>query len=177
MSRGFEQDIYLRLVRHIEDSLQSYPVDGTRDEKWEFYSALDESYRQEWIRDALLDWLWHPNLVLSGGFGGYLAEKIKSDNLPFDYLLFNGQLREGRKPELWDSHSYTRNFYEEGYTPTWWFIDDSYYSGRTKLVLSKELKEYSEYKLTNTVVIYNGCPRWSPDVNAVYSWYMMHGLD
>ena len=176
---GFEKDVYLRLIKHIEDRLKEYPANGTREEKYKFYSDLDDSYQQEWIVNALLDYLWHHKLILTGAFGELLAKMIKEKDLKFDYILFNGHLRDGAKPEVMEVRSIGRNVWDEGYLLGWWLIDDSYYSGRTKMIIEKEMRDRYEdsYHVTNTVVIYNGCSRWTPHVNSMYSWYMVHGLE
>ena len=176
--RGLDRDVYLRLLKHIEDRMKNYPVDGTRDEKWAFYSDLDDSYRQPWIVDSILDWLWHPNLILTGQFGWYVIERIEKRGEKRDYILFNGKLREGKKPRILMERHCSRNPYEEDYYPTYWLLDDSNYSGRTRFVIDSFLREnYDNTKLTNTIVIYNGASRFHPHINALYSWYMIHGLE
>lgn len=175
--RGIDQENYTRLLKQIEGKFHSYPSDGTRDEKWEFYSDLDDSYRQPWLVDGILDWLWHPNLILTGQFGEYVVERIEELGIKKDYLLFNGRLREGVKPTILKENHEVRDFWKDGFVPTWLLLDDSHYSGRTRLILETYMQKHRDYPITNTVVVYNGCPRWHPQVNALYSWYMVHGLD
>ena len=175
--QGLDRVVYLKFLRLVEEQMLDYPVDGTRLEKYEFYSALDDSYRQPWLVDALLNWLWHPNLILTGQFGHYVVERIEALELKKDYLLFNGKLREGDPPVVLKFNNESRNFFEDGYTPTWFLLDDSYYSGRTRFILDSYMRKNYEYWMTGTIVLYNGASRWHPQVNAMYSWYMVHGLD
>jgi len=169
---GLDRDVYLRIVHHIEEALRSkYPYDGTPDERRAFFSDLDDSYRTPDIVDPILEWLWYPNLVLTGQFGHYVVERLKALRIKKNYLLYTGEIRSGKAPILLEEQF---AFRPEVFTFT--LLDDSFYSGRTRLALMKELWD-KQFDLQTSVVIYNGCRRWNPQVNAIYHWYMVHGLE
>ena len=174
-----DRNTYLRIVAHIERMLiEEYPAGGSQSEKWDFFSRLDESYRQPWIVDGILEWLlFYPNLVLTGGFGQYVVERlqVREDLAPhFNYILLNGRLRSGEAPMILDIKQ--DNWCEPKLEP-WVLFDDSHYSGRTRFIISSFLREKMYIDLRSSVVIYDGCSSWNPHVAALYRWYAVHGLD
>jgi len=170
---GVDRDTFLRIVNHIEKRLaEHYPEHGTREERIQFFSDLDDSYRQPWIVDPILEWMWHPCIVLTGQFGQYVLERLEELEISKNYILINGRLREGIPPRVID-HCIS----PWGNKADWVLLDDSYYSGRTRLIIQSYLGKIGFQEPLNSVVIYNGSQRWHPHVHAVYNWYMVHGLE
>jgi len=169
-----ESEIYLNILNHIENKMKSYPENGDRDTKWKFFSDLDDSYRIPEIVDPILEGIWLPNLILTGQFGKYVVKRLDSLDLKKDYILFNGKIREGETPVELDRKHYGRDI-DKAFVQTWLLFDDSNYSGRTRFVLENYMIKNHSNPITSTVVIYNGSPNFHPQINALYSWYMVHG--
>jgi hypothetical protein len=169
-----DKESYEYIVRHINTRLERYPEGGTREEKWKFFSDLDNSYQTEEIVDPILESIYVPNLILTGSFGAYVTTRLADLHLQKDYILFNGHIREGDPPEILDEHHCGRNIEASPYIQTWMLLDDSNYSGRTRFVLENWMIQNRSHPITSAVVIYNGAPNFHPQVNALYSWYMVH---
>lgn len=202
---GLDRTNYLRIIHHIETRMKEYPYGGTREDKIQFFSDLDDSYRVPEITDPLLEWLFYPNLVLTGQFGEYVLERLKALDIKKNYILINGKLREGVEPEILRAYYSSKrsnvdltDYYNSpglGGAPSakddrWILLDDSHYSGRTRLRIDSYLRQGGDpfsskdirqggfkYPVELTVCIYNGAKRWYPHVNAIYHWYMIHGLE
>lgn len=174
-----DEEVYLKLLTHIENRLRYYPELGDRDDKWQFFSALDDSYRRPWLVDSILESIWLPNLVLTGQFGRYVVKRLEVLGLKKDYILFNGHIREGDPPveEAYMTYGKDIDSKSPPFVQTWLLLDDSNYSGRTRFVLDEYMRNSHSHPITQTVVIYNGAPNFHPQINALYSWYMIHGLD
>jgi hypothetical protein len=171
-----DNEVYMKILAHIEDYLGHYPERGTPDDKRDFFSGLDTSYQQPWIVDPILESIYMTNLVLTGSFGHYVIRRLAALKLKKDYILFNGHIRDGEPPKELASHFCGRNVEEEPLLQPWLLFDDSNYSGRTRFVLETFMRQNHSFPITSTVVIYNGAPNFNPQINSLYSWHMMHGL-
>lgn len=104
-------------------------------------------------------------LVLSGGFGRTLAEKIDNGTLPrLPYHLYNGGIRSGKKPEI------IRKSESGKLLTDAIFLDDSIYGGATYYAL-KEVYSHSTQRLKSCAVIYDGCPVVKSDIKSVFRYY------
>lgn len=129
-----------------------------------FFEHLDKAVQQEPILDQLLNMIGentsmlHP-IVLSGGFGRYFHNTMKTE-IPL--LVVNGGLRKG---EPVDDLSYL------GLTGVEFiFIDDSFYSGKTRDAINQELEKHGA-KIVQTFVIYDGSLEKDDTVHSLYRYH------
>jgi hypothetical protein len=143
----------------------------------EFFDALDYTIRSDRnILQEFVDFVWkivfagqdiraEYNLILSGRFGNALATNFGS-NIFWNFsrvVLTNGNLRNGELPVIYLSEINDKPFV---------FLDDSFYSGKTRDVLEKALQEINpNSKIIKTIVVYDGS--LEPREN-VYSMYRYH---
>jgi hypothetical protein len=105
-------------------------------------------------------------LVLSGGFGKIIAEKIDKGELPqLPYYLYNGGIRSGKAPELIGRKLIPAMQYTQGI-----FLDDSIYGGATYYKL-KETFDKTSLSLKKCAVIYDGCPIVKDYIKSVFRYY------
>ena len=117
-----------------------------------FFDNLDKNVQQELIIEKLLLSIPIEDeiIIVSGKFGNYL-------------ILVSGGLRVGNKIDL----SYIKNYIEN---KNFIFIDDSFYSGRTRDVIKNELIKYKS-NLIKTYVIYDGGKIRDSNVCSLYRYY------
>jgi len=130
----------------------------------EFFTQLDESLRNDYeIMENFINLIPEGNLVVSGKFGIVFCNvynQIKRKKK--EILLMNGGLRGGAEVE---DISYLnlagKNFI---------FVDDSFYSGKTRNKINKELKKNGA-KIIQTFVIYDGSKNKDSNVTSLYRYH------
>lgn len=133
-----------------------------------FFDALDQEIidnASDEVIEALLSHV--PNkyfVVLSGGFGKKMAEKIDSGKISYTpYILFKGGIRSGGSPEIIRKTSL--------YGKRAIFLDDSIYGGATYLTIKKFLTKEMKITIEKCAVIYDGCPIKKDDVVSLFRYY------
>jgi adenine/guanine phosphoribosyltransferase-like PRPP-binding protein len=100
-------------------------------------------------------------IIVSGKFGEFYAENIGLD--PSSLYVTSGSLRN----YFQDHHL---NMDSSNIPKKWIFIDDSIYSGNTKEVIRKALKDL-DCILLHTFVIYDGSINKSLLISSLYRFY------
>lgn len=133
-----------------------------------FFDHLDEAIRDNSsIIDSLLDLVGDvtdKNIAVSGKFGQFFKKYAKISELKFESLvIFPGGLREGKTVEgLWE----ITDVHNKEYI----FIDDSFYSGKTRDVINDALKLVNS-KIVTTYVVYDGSHEHQNSVHSLYRYY------
>jgi hypothetical protein len=137
-----------------------YIIRGDKDILKDFYSfSWDNIFNSPSLNNTSY------NLVMSGRFGlsmisNYGNSLIRSFN---KVIVTNGNLRKGEEPEI-----YCNDFGNKPFI----FLDDSYYSGKTKNSIQNKLLEIEfSAKIIKTLVIYDGSKELQPDVYSMYRYH------
>lgn len=131
-----------------------------------FFDNLDDEIRKNInIIDELIDMIpdfKNKNIIVSGSFGRVFFDYIKLISLyPNRIVWVNGGLRKGKSIQIDFSNHKNREFI---------FIDDSFYSGKTRDIIDCELYKYSSY-ISSTYVAYDGSKNKDDTVNSLYRYY------
>lgn len=131
-----------------------------------FFDHLDEAIRNnERIVDALIAKI--PNIekqiiIVSGRFGQFFKNYLKVLEIePKEIIWVEGGLRQGNKPKNLEHYIIDQDVL---------FIDDSFYSGKTRDVISEALAE-RRFKISNTYVVYDGSHEKENNVHSLYRYY------
>lgn len=141
-----------------------------------FFNALDLLIRSDYdIMKILIEciknfysdttYLNNTGVVLSGKFGYTFYNNYKDflNNTFKEVLITNGGIRTGSEVYLGVNSLKCKEYI---------FIDDSYYSGKTKKAIEYALKDiYSEAKIYETFVVYDGCKTKNNDVISLFRYY------
>ena len=145
----------------------------------EFFDALDMEIQDEEIIERLMTlvntFIYERGyaterdigFIVSGKFGEYFHD-LMSDKISYPIVTLEGGLRHeisGMLKHL-DLTSLSKMYTCE----KWIFIDDSFYSGKTKEVIRRSLKSIG-HKLLHTFVVYDGSPTESKLVSSLYRYY------
>lgn len=158
----------MTLNEKINELLRSHPEGGEG-----FFNALDYLVRsdidilEKFLHSAINDYCNHP-LIMSGNFGRAIINNFGSKLYrEFDHIvLANGNLRGDDEAELYLVNR--RNFSREDFV----FLDDSFYSGRTRDKLDAALKlVHSSFAIVKTYVIYDGSPERTPNVHGMFRYH------
>ena len=135
-----------------------------------FFDNLDENLRDKTFLDILIKFIKETYLsktnivinlvVVSGKFGRFFINRLGSTK--GNIVIVNGGLRIG---EEIDNLSYLDL---KGTNAI--FIDDSFYSGKTRDIIKKEL-ELRGSSLHETFVIYDGSKEKDDHVHSLYRYY------
>lgn len=135
-----------------------------------FFDNLDEKIREKGIIDTLIKFVSEKemvlpynlpqNIVVSGKFGRTFSS-LYTPILPI--IVFNGGLRKGEKID-----SILEGIDVKG--ERFIFIDDSFYSGKTRDVIKEEL-ERNGATLEQTYVVYDGSLEKDENVHSLYRYY------
>ena len=133
-----------------------------------FFDALDREIIENASDEVIESLLSHvPNkhfIVISGGFGKKMAEKIDSGEISFiPYILFKGGIRSGGSPEIIRKTSF---FGKRAI-----FLDDSIYGGATYLTIKQFLAKEMKITVKKCAVIYDGCPVKKDDIVSLFRYY------
>lgn len=107
-------------------------------------------------------------VVLSGKFGHALYNNYRDflNNTFKEVLITNGGIRTGSEVYLGVNSLKCKEYI---------FIDDSYYSGKTKNKIEEALKEInSEAKIYETFVVYDGSKEQDPNVISLFRYYQAY---
>lgn len=131
-----------------------------------FFDHLDEGIKNNvLVVDTLIDTIpniTEQNIILSGGFGEFFRDYLRLLKIkPKNVIWVNGGLRKGARAFLYDTYLDNKDFI---------FIDDSFYSGKTRNVIKEELEKYNA-RLVNTYVVYDGSHVKENTVHSLYRYY------
>lgn len=100
-------------------------------------------------------------LVLSGGFGIVIADRIDNGTLPYKpYVLFKGGLRGDNVPEVIRISGIR--------TGKGVFFDDTIYGGKTYFKIKKSL---THFNLERCFAIYDGSPFKRENIDSIFRYY------
>lgn len=103
-------------------------------------------------------------LVLSGGFGRVVSDRIDRGELPkLPYILFKGGLRGDNKPEVL---RVTDNVTANGV-----FVDDTIYGGKTYFKIQAYLESHAIIRARRCLVIYDGSPHARNGISSLFRYY------
>jgi len=133
----------------------------------EFFTALDLRLKDRTILCSLLDEVLkfqYPEvesmgLVVSGKFGQFVSDNSPTGNI----LHVSGGLREDKPLEI------IRHL-EDTECKHFIFLDDSFYSGKTRDTI-KEYLESNGNTLLETFVVYDGSKEKDENVHSLYRYY------
>lgn len=145
-----------------------------------FFDNLDEAIRKDNnILSTFLDTVDHiievsdvniNHVIVSGNFGRALHNYGAGEHLwvayDIDLIVVNGSLRKG---QAIDEFGEFMNKPDGNYL----FLDDSFYSGKTRNVIKDKIESYGG-KLIHTHVLYDGCYETHDDVSSMYRYYDNH---
>lgn len=152
-----------------------------------FFDAIDESFRNKDILDIFWQHVWdyilfnkdnsevyYNGIILSGNFGRAILNytSIHYDCVEYagiQCIAVNGSLRGDNKVE----NFVITDICDENYKPKFLFLDDSFYSGKTRDKIKAKLESYGA-ELVHTHVLYDGCYETHDDVSSMYRYYDNH---
>lgn len=131
-----------------------------------FFDNLDEEIRRDIdIIDNIIDMIpqfKNQDIIVSGSFGRVFLDYIKLIHLyPNSIVWVNGGLRKDKNIEMDLSWCKDKDYI---------FIDDSYYSGKTRRKIEDELSKYNSSIIT-TYVAYDGSCYKHDNVYSLYRYY------
>lgn len=134
-----------------------------------FFDRLDEIIRNEKLIVSRLmslvndDLLYNDGIVVSGKFGVAFSNYYNNCFcVTKELIIVEGGLRKGNKiNDLSYLDMVCKNYI---------FIDDSFYSGRTRNVIKDEI-ERNGGSLIKTYVVYDGSKTKDSDVKSLYRYY------
>jgi len=159
-------------IHEIKDAVDRIAV--THPEGEAFFDELDE-YIKHLATTAVYESLFAKAdaqvIVLSGGFGRCVADRIDAGTLPkIPYILFNGGMRKGNEPEILRDHFPVRDHKVKAV-----FLDDTIYGGMTfKLIqdyLNTKYQWHEHIIIDSAVVVYDGCPIKKDHVDSIFRYY------
>lgn len=159
-------------IHEIKDAVDRIALQHPEGEP--FFDALDE-YIKTIATDVVYESLFSKAdtqvLILTGGFGKVVADRIDAGTLPkYKYILFKGGLRKGNSPEILRDHFSLRN---KKITAV--FVDDTIYGGITFKLIREYLHTEYQWKnyieLNRAVVVYDGRPEKRDDVDSIFRYY------
>lgn len=151
-----------QIKRAVDQILIDYP------EGEEFFDVLDEFIRKKAGNQLFkysLKQIGEVIIVLSGGFGYVVADKIDKGILPkVSYILFEGGIRKNGnvKVSRFSIHKEMNRAV---------FFDDTIYGGRTFRLIQKWISENTDIEIEKAFIIYDGRPDKLDDVDSVFRYY------
>lgn len=142
-----------------------------------FFDLLDENIRQDKnLFDHMISFIKtfnfdYQGIIVSGKFGSvfshYISHYVNEQNYFEDkpIICVNGGLR-ATQPVINLCNIDIELLRNKNFI----FVDDSFYSGKTRNVISDTLSTYDS-KLTHTFVFYDGSLIKEDDVDGFYRWY------
>lgn len=134
-----------------------------------FFDKLDDfliNVASQKIYSALFEMIGDKPLILTGGFGKRIAKGIDSGEFPnIPYILFNGGIRKGNKPQVIKSNIDTLEDCAK-----YVMIDDTIYAGTTYRAIKEFLAE-NGFTVNKCIAMYDGCPVKKDDVESLFRYY------
>lgn len=132
-----------------------------------FFDHLDEAIKNnENIVDALIETIpdiEQKNIIVSGKFGRFFRKYLSLINInPKSIIYVRGGLRTGASAKGLQAFDLSSKEYI--------FIDDSFYSGKTRDTIKEELVN-NNAKLIETYVVYDGSYKKENNVYSLYRYY------
>lgn len=137
-----------------------------------FFDHFDEAVRNNYaVIDSLIESipnLEEKNIILSGKFGKFFLSYLNLLNINTKkVILVRGGLRKSEdNTDIFNILSDKCDKCYEEYI----FIDDSYYSGKTKNAIAIQLSKLKS-RITDTYVVYDGSHTKEEDVHSLYRYY------
>lgn len=153
-----------------------------------FFDNLDAEIREnnDLIRVFLDEYVYeyidtsedYPDtIIVSGRFGRalqqYGLEEELRRELHIRLIVVNGGLRKGEPID--DFKEFVNNYHMSMCHGNYIFIDDSFYSGKTRDVVKDKIESYNG-TLLHTIVLYDGSIKKDDNVTSMYRYYDNHGL-
>lgn len=149
-----------------------------------FFDNLDAEIRNndDLLDNFLSDWVTKyvqsediQGVILSGKFGRTMISSTDIKYYCDEYLMchclvVNGGLRTGEEVE--DVNFYSRDYTKEN-KGRFLFVDDSFYSGKTRNKINEKLNEYN-CEIVHTIVLYDGSVDKDENVSSMYRYYDNH---
>lgn len=162
-------------INEIVDKMLKEHKEGNK-----FFDNLDEAIRTDRnilsafldrVEDMLDSWSKEVNhIIVSGNFGRALHNFGISEHFWIAYdigvVVVNGSLR---KDEPIDNFGEFMNSSDGNYV----FLDDSFYSGKTRDVIKDKIESYGG-QLVHTYVLYDGSKDEDESVSSMYRYYDNH---
>lgn len=138
-----------------------------------FFDAVDNEIRNNddilyhFLYKYVKEKMWKYNIIMSGRFGRAMVNStdikwLCDEIYQTDCILVNGSLRKGDKVE--DFKTQVDEMKE------FIFLDDSFYSGKTRDAVRDKLESYG-CKLVETIVLYDGSKVKDDTVTSMYRYY------
>lgn len=130
-----------------------------------FFDNLDENIRKINIVDVLLEKIKEDCVfVVSGKFGRYFYQTYSNK---FAILVVNGSLRKSdSKVEICDIFDFYGGVNDRDFI----FIDDSFYSGKTRNKINEFLERFRS-KIIHSYVVYDGSLIKQENVTSLYRYH------
>lgn len=129
-----------------------------------FFDHLDLAVQSQPIVDELLELIQEKNIIVSGKFGVFFSNYIKDQGRGLNLILVSGGLRKDTTIE--DLEYMKTDIRRRDFV----FVDDSFYSGKTRDVVKHEI-ERNGGTLKTTYVIYDGSRVKDTSVKSLYRYY------
>lgn len=129
-----------------------------------FFDHLDLAVQSKPIIDKLIELIQEKNIIVSGKFGVFFSNYIKDQGFDLNLILVSGGLRKNTPIE---NLEYMRI---EIRGKDFVFVDDSFYSGKTRDVVKLEI-ERNGGRLNQTYAIYDGSKVKDISVESLYRYY------
>lgn len=131
-----------------------------------FFDNLDAAIKNTIIINELISRIKSPNIIVSGNFGEffihyYLNNYVMNNNI---FILVNGGLRKDEP--ITDLSDRKRDIEDHEFV----FVDDSFYSGKTRDAVQQEIKRNGG-RLIRTLVVYDGSVQRDSSVESIYRYY------
>lgn len=135
-----------------------------------FFDNLDQAIQTEPIIEQLYNMVekhnYDVNIIVSGKFGNFFSNwyMVNTNYANQMVISVNGGLRTGLSI---DNLDYLKEYIKNN---KFVFLDDSYYSGKTRRAVQSEIERLGG-RLVNTFVIYDGSLDKSNNVKSLYRYY------
>lgn len=148
-----------------------------------FFDKIDDAIKKNENQDIILelfnriynDFNFNFNMIISGGFGDLVMYLLKSKK-----IICHGSILQvaggitshfGNMNSAQINNAKIEKVVGDIYNKDFIFIDDSYYSGTTKISIDNFLKKFFSSKIIKTYVIYDGNDTKSKDRISLYNYY------
>jgi hypothetical protein len=148
--------VYEKLNRVVRDMIKTHKGGKI------FFDNLDANLQDyDFLQKLYDDELYkHRNIIVSGKFGMFFTNLF---SLVFNVVQVPGGLRNGARCDL----EYMK---DDISGKNWVFVDDSFYSGKTRDVVFDEIKRCGG-TITDTFCVYDGSKEKDETVMSLYRYY------
>lgn len=148
-----------------------------------FFDKIDSEIKKKENQDIIIelfnqiysDFNYNYNMILSGGFGDIIMYLIKTKRIVCkgSILQVAGGITShfNNMSDMKINDVKIEKVVGDIYNKDFIFIDDSYYSGTTKISIDNLLRKFFKSKIIKTYVIYDGNTKKSSDRISLYNYY------